>query len=57
MDHSIESGKGCRVVLRNYRKDGTMFWNEVTLVPIHDKDDNALRYFLGIQHGVSSQRQ
>ncbi|TAE20594.1 MAG: PAS domain-containing protein [Candidatus Kapaibacterium sp.] len=56
MNHSIANGRGCRVVLRNYRKDETMFWNEVTIVPIHDTD-NMLRYFLGVQHDVTAQRQ
>ncbi len=56
MNHAMSSGKGCRVVLRNYRKDGTQFWNEVTLIPIFDKS-NAVTHFLGVQHDVTSQRQ
>jgi diguanylate cyclase (GGDEF)-like protein/PAS domain S-box-containing protein len=28
--------QSCRVLLRNYRKDGTVFWNEMTIVPLVD---------------------
>ena len=28
----------CRVLLRNYRKDGTVFWNEMTVLPLLDAD-------------------
>ena len=28
---SMSRGETCRVLLRNYRKDGTVFWNEVTV--------------------------
>jgi diguanylate cyclase (GGDEF)-like protein/PAS domain S-box-containing protein len=29
-------GGTCRVLLRNYRKDGTVFWNEMTVLPLLD---------------------
>ncbi len=28
----------CRVLLRNYRKDGSLFWNEMTMVPLRHPD-------------------
>ena len=40
------------VVLRNYRKDGTHFWNEVTISPIRNRD-NILTHFVGIQNDVT----
>ncbi len=33
---AVREGTGCRTVLRNYRQDGTMFWNDVTIVPLRD---------------------
>ena len=42
----------CRVRLRNYRKDGSMFWNELSITPIRS-DDDGLTYFIGIQHDVT----
>src|SRR5580658_2666214 len=33
---ALSRGETCRVLLRNYRKDGTLFWNEMTVAPLHD---------------------
>jgi diguanylate cyclase (GGDEF)-like protein/PAS domain S-box-containing protein len=33
---SLERGEPTRVLLRNYRKDGTLFWNEMSVVPLKD---------------------
>lgn len=41
------------VTLKNYRADGTPFWNELRLSPIFD-DSGVLTYFLGIQRVVPS---
>lgn len=42
----------CQIVLRNYRKDGTLFWNELRVSPIFD-ESGELRNFIGIQNDVS----
>ena len=39
-------------VLHNYRKDGTPFWNEVTISPIRNRD-GVLTHFIGIQNDVT----
>ena len=31
---ALRDGNGCHVLLRNYRRDGTLFWNDMTLVPL-----------------------
>lgn len=41
------------VTLLNYRKDGTAFWNEVSLSPVYDAD-GTLTHFVGIQADVTS---
>ena len=33
---AMSRGESCRVLLRNYRKDGTVFWNEMTVLPLLD---------------------
>lgn len=33
---ALELGRPCRALLRNYRPDGTPFWNEMLLQPIFD---------------------
>jgi PAS domain S-box-containing protein len=44
------------VELRNYRKDGTPFWNELLVSPIHD-DDGKLLYFFASQKDITKRRQ
>jgi diguanylate cyclase (GGDEF)-like protein/PAS domain S-box-containing protein len=38
--------ESCRVLLRNYRKDGTVFWNEMTIQPLRDAE-GRLTHFAG----------
>ena len=33
---ALREGTGCQATLRNYRSDGTLFWNDVTLAPLRD---------------------
>ena len=33
---ALIKGESCRVLLRNYRKDGSVFWNELTVQPLRD---------------------
>ncbi|MBN8412214.1 MULTISPECIES: PAS domain-containing protein [Halomonas] len=42
----------CREVLRNYKKDGTLFYNELSLTPVFDESDELV-YFIGVQKDVS----
>ena len=44
------------IELLNYRKDGTSFWNELHLSPIHD-DDGKLVYFFASQLDVSERHR
>lgn len=48
---AIRRGEPCQAILRNYRKDGSLFWNEVTLAPMHD--DQGISHFVALQHDVS----
>ena len=43
----------CQVVLRNYRKDGTPFWNELKISPVCDRNGN-LTNFIGVQTDITS---
>lgn len=49
---AIQEGKSCRVVLRNYRKDGTLFWNELNIAPLYD-EKQRLTHFIGVQNDVT----
>jgi diguanylate cyclase (GGDEF)-like protein/PAS domain S-box-containing protein len=41
------------VVLRNYRRNGTAFWNELRVTPVHDRAGH-LTHFIGHQRDVSA---
>ncbi|MEL6553155.1 MAG: PAS domain S-box protein [Cyanobacteria bacterium J06621_11] len=49
---AIEQGLGCKVLLRNYRKSGQAFWNEVTLAPLMNSA-GVLTHYVGTQIDVS----
>ena len=53
---AIKEGAECRVVLRNYRKDGTLFWNELTLYPLHDNAGH-LTHYVGIQRDITVRKE
>ena len=41
-----------RALLRNFRKDGTLFWNELTLAPIFE--DGQLTHYVGLQRDMTA---
>ena len=51
---AVAARRPYRGTTRNYRKDGTPFWNELTINPVFD-DAGALIYFVGIQADVTQQ--
>jgi diguanylate cyclase (GGDEF)-like protein/PAS domain S-box-containing protein len=42
---SIANGRSTRTLLRNYRKDGSLFWNDLTIAPIFDATGEVSHYF------------
>ncbi|HEU0188491.1 MAG TPA: diguanylate cyclase [Gallionella sp.] len=53
MHSAIARSEACVVTLRNYRKDGSMFWNETSISPVHNADA-APTHFIGIQKDVTA---
>jgi len=53
MAAALREGEECWVTLRNYRRDGSPFWNEVFLTPVRDGDGVARRY-IGVLHDVTA---
>ena len=49
---AIRAGRECRVVLRNYRKSGEPFWNELHVAPVYDETGD-LANFVGVQNDVT----
>ncbi|QKE64099.1 PAS domain-containing protein [Aquipseudomonas campi] len=51
---AIRSQKPCRQIIRNYRRDGSAFWNELSITPVFNEGDQ-LTYYIGIQKDVSEE--
>ncbi|GAB6406330.1 PAS domain-containing protein [Pseudomonas sp. MHK4] len=51
---ALDSEGSCREILRNYRKDGTPFWNELSLSTVKNPNDGQV-YFIGVQKDVTIQ--
>jgi len=49
-----ERSMSCEIL--NYRKDGTEFWNELTLVPRHDAT-GTLTHYIGLTRDITAQRR
>lgn len=49
---AIKAGESCTVVLKNYRKDGTLFWNELSIDPIYDEHGKLIN-FMGFQNEIT----
>lgn len=53
---SLRQNKGCHVTLKNYRKDGSFFWNELDISPVRD-NRGKLTHFIGIQTDITERKQ
>ncbi|MCW6049910.1 PAS domain S-box protein [Lyngbya sp. CCAP 1446/10] len=49
---SLRSGTEIKVVLKNYRKDKTPFWNELTVSPVLN-GEGKLTHFIGVQNDIT----
>jgi diguanylate cyclase (GGDEF)-like protein/PAS domain S-box-containing protein len=50
---AIRTGKPCEALLRNYRKNGEMFWTCIYIFPVTDVQGD-ITHFVGIQHDVTA---
>lgn len=53
---ALKTESGCRVVLKNYRKDGTEFWNELSISPVRDRA-GKLTHYIGVQMDITERKQ
>ncbi|MFC7172788.1 PAS domain-containing protein [Haloplanus litoreus] len=56
MRTAIENDEATTVELRNYRRDGELFWNEVTIAPIRDESGDVA-YYVGFQRDVTRRKR
>ena len=53
---AVRKGDACSVRLLNYHKDGTPFWNLLTVTPIKTEDGTVSK-FVGVQVDVTSKTE
>ena len=52
---AIRQGTEAKAELRNYRKDGNLFWNELYIAPVRDPQ-GGLTHFVGIQTDITQRK-
>ena len=53
---AIAAGDPCNVELVNYRKDGSAFWNALSISPVRDAS-GAITHFVGVQTDITVRKQ
>lgn len=52
---AVKKGESCQVTLRNYKKDGTLFWNELYINPIKNQE-GLVTHYIGIQNDITKRK-
>ena len=52
---ALSGRRECLVEILNYRKDGSPFWNRLSITPVRD-DAGEVTHFIGIQSDVTARR-
>ncbi|MFC7211323.1 bacterio-opsin activator domain-containing protein [Natronoarchaeum sp. GCM10025321] len=55
LSNAIAEEEPVTVEIRNYRSDGTPFWNQLTVAPIHD-DDGEVVHYVGFQNDITDRK-
>ncbi|UKO96251.1 PAS domain S-box protein [Nostoc sp. UHCC 0870] len=56
LNAAMQTGKAGTVILRDYRKDGSLFWSELNISPVYDHTDK-LTHYIGIQTDITERQQ
>ena len=51
---AVKHGRRCTAVLRNYRKDGSLFYNELSVAPLHNRSGDVT-HLIWLQRDVTLQ--
>jgi len=52
MRDAIKEGRSCQVVMRNYRKDGSLFYNDLAISPVLNAD-GVLTHYVGVTNDIT----
>ena len=53
---AVMAGESCQVTLRNYKKDGALFWNDLYIMPIKNSR-GVVTNFIGIQNDITLRKK
>jgi PAS domain S-box-containing protein len=56
LQRAMAAGEECQVVLRCYRKDGSLFWNELSVSPVRD-EHGIVNHFVGITEDITDRKR
>ncbi|KAF3889660.1 MULTISPECIES: MHYT domain-containing protein [Nostocales] len=54
--NALQQRRDCQVIIKNYRKDGTPFWNQLTVSPVKDAS-GQVSHFIGVQADITERMQ
>jgi len=54
---ALDATEPVRTELLNYRRDGTPFWNELTLAPVESADGSEVTHYVGFQRDVTARKR
>lgn len=53
---NINAGEECRVEIRNYQKNGKLFWNELFVSPVKNENGEVTN-FIGVQNDITDRKK
>jgi PAS domain S-box-containing protein len=54
ISEAMKKQESIEVTIRNYKKDGTLFYNRLKITPLLDKKGRII-YYLGVQYDMTEQ--
>jgi len=54
--NGLRTGTSCRTLIKNFRKDGTLFWNMLYISPVKN-DNDIITHFIGISNDVTIEKK
>ncbi|MDI3512884.1 MAG: hypothetical protein PWP40_113 [Rhodocyclaceae bacterium] len=57
LDEAVAARQACAVTLRNYRKDGALYWNELSISPLVNPLSGEVTHYVGVQSDITERRR
>lgn len=54
--NAVAEGKECKIEIRNYRKNGDLFWNELYMAPVKNQSGDVT-HFIGVQNDITARKK